>query len=144
MISMKAAILVGTIVVGAAGITAYASGTFCTAETTDTAQSTMTQTILTSGGGQSCCADETGAKKTVAQNAVFKPTVQAAALSGGTCPATAKQTADAAPASCGAKATVQTASLTSAEKSCCAMDGAKKTSSKTTLAGVVPTATSTN
>jgi hypothetical protein len=144
MISMKVAILAGAVVIGAAGITAYASGAFCTAETTETAQSTMTQTILTSGGDKSCCADDAGVKKTVAQNAVFTPTVQAAALSGGTCPATATQTTAAASASCGAKATVTTASLTSAEKSCCATDGVKKTTSKTTLAGVVPTATATN
>lgn len=209
MISMKAAILAGTLVAGAAGITAYASGSFCTSETADTAQGTVTQTILTSGGDKSCCADEAGAQKTVAQNAVFKPTAQAATLSGSTCSATAEQTAQTASASCGAKATaktaslasagkscsaseasakktmaqnalftqktqaatlsgdtcpatakqttaataaasceaattVKTASLTSADKSCCAMDGTKKTSSKTTLAGVVPTATATN
>lgn len=144
MISMKAAILAGTIVVGAAGITAYASGAFCTAETAEATQNTVTQTILTSGGDKSCCADDAGTKKTVAQNAVFKPTVQAAALSGGTCTATAKQTAEVKSASCSATETVKTASLTSTDKSCCATDGVKKTTSKTTLAGVVPTPTSTN
>jgi hypothetical protein len=43
---------------------------------------------------------------------------------------------------CGAKTTM--ASLATDGKSCCATDGVKTTASKTTLAGVIPTATTTN
>jgi hypothetical protein len=192
MISIKTAILAGTVVVGLAGFTAYASGTFCT---TETAQSQPTQAIFTSGGDKSCCADDMGTKASMTQNAVFTPKVQTAALESGSCPYEAKHqaalttkgeacgaktsatTASMANAgeACGAKttmaslatdgkscdATATTASLvTSGEacgaktttmaslatdgKSCCAPDGVKTTASKTTLAGVIPTATTTN
>ena len=213
MISIKTAILAGTVVVGLAGFTAYASGTFCT---TETAQSQPTQAIFTSGGDKSCCADEMGTKASMTQNAVFTPTVQTAALDGGACPYEAKQQAaltsngDACDAkattasmanageacgdkmnattasmvssgeacsakasvttaslvsngeacgdkasatmtsltnegeACGDKATTTMASLNSTGKSCCATEGVKTTTSKTTLAGVVPTATTTN
>jgi hypothetical protein len=134
MISIKTAIVAGTVVI--VGFAAYASGAFCTV---DIAQNNATQTTLTSGGSQSCCAGEASAQKTVAHNALFTPTVQATALAGGICPAQAKQTA-----ACGTQTTIETAALTTQDNSCCAAEGVKTTTSKTTLAGVVPTATATN
>lgn len=143
MINVKTAILAGAVVVGLAGFTAYASGTFCT---TETAQAQPAQAVFTSGGDKSCCADDKATATTTAQNAIFTPTVQTAALAGGTCPASATQQAalTANGETCGAKAAVTTASLTSNDKSCCATDGNKAKASKTSLAVVIPTATTTN
>lgn len=139
MISFKTALLAGTVALGLAGFTAYASGTFCTTETAQ--KTTPTQTILTSGGDKACCAGETEAKKAVAQNAVFTPTVQTTALSGGTCTAQTKQVATKA---CATETPVKTVSLTETNNnSCCAKEG-KTTATKTTLAGVVPTPTTAN
>lgn len=119
MFNVKTAILAGTLAIGLVGFTAYASGTFCT---TDAVAQQPTQTILTSGGDKSCCADETSAKQTVAQNAVFTPTAKTAALSGGGCPyeAQAQQTAAAA---CGSDKTTMTTTSMAEGKSC----GADKT-----------------
>jgi len=119
MISIKTAILAGTVVVGLAGFTAYASGTFCT---TETAQSQPTQAIFTSGGDKSCCADEMGTKASMTQNAVFTPTVQTAALEGGGCPYEAKQQAalTASGQACGDKASATTASMAANGEACSA------------------------
>ena len=157
MISIKTAMLTGAVVIGLAGITAYASGTFCT---TETAQTQPTQAIFTSGGagGDNCCAADKATAMATAHNATFTPKVQTAALEGGACPYDAKQqaaltakgescgaTATAAALaksgqSCDATTTATTASLASNDQSCCATDKSKTATSKTNLAVVVPTA----
>ena len=110
MITKKALLFIA-LALGVASFGVYASGLVTTAANTETAQTPPAQ--LTSSG-DACCAVE---GKTTTQNAMFKPTVQKAALaqSGSSCTAEAKAEATAA-GTCPAQTSASTAKLTSLTK----------------------------
>lgn len=107
----KKILLFTALVLGVVSFGAYASGLLTTTCAVETAQ-TATPALLTSGA-DACCAAE---GKTTTQNAMFKPTVQTAALaqSGSSCSAQAKTVA--AGASCPAQTSTTTTKLTSLNK----------------------------
>lgn len=110
MFSIKKAAIFGTVALGIAGLSAYASGTFagmCSEKT-----NAAVPAVMTSGGSGSCCAGGT----TAAMAHVDKPAAKAQTIasSGDVCPVTGKTGAKTA--ACGSSAT--TAVLTSTDNAC--------------------------